>query len=81
MHEIFFIREGQVQLFNRYLNKDFMMLPQFSVFGDYQVFYDLKSNINFRTPKKMKNTRFMCVTKKVFLNLCDLFPVTAENLR
>ena len=23
----------------------------------------------------------MCVTKKVFLNLCDLFPITAENLK
>jgi len=23
----------------------------------------------------------MCVSKKVFMNLCDLFPVTADNLK
>eukprot|EP00347_Sterkiella_histriomuscorum_P018484 403345342 len=81
VHELYFIREGQVSLYNRYLNKDFILLPQYSVFGDYQIFYDLKSNINFKTKSKGENVRFMCVAKKVFLNLCDLFPITAENLR
>jgi hypothetical protein len=23
----------------------------------------------------------MCVSKKVFLNLCELFPITAENIK
>jgi len=44
--------------------------------------HDLKSNIVFRTPKEITNdVRFMCVSKKVFMNLCDLFPVTADNLK
>jgi hypothetical protein len=35
----------------------------------------------FKTPKKLKETRFMCVKKKIFDGLCDLYPATAENLR
>lgn len=27
------------------------------------------------------DTRFMCVSKKVFLRLCELFPITADNIR
>lgn len=57
------------------------MLPQNSIFGDYQVICDLRSNIVFKTSKFAPQTRFMCVTKKVFMNLCDLFPVTGENLK
>ena len=79
--EVFFIREGGVKLFNKFQIKDFMHLPQYSVFGDYQIICDLKSNIVFQTAKLASDTRFMCVSKKVFLNLCELFPVTAENLR
>lgn len=31
--------------------------------------------------EKHHQVRFMCVSKKVFNNLCDLFPVTAENIK
>lgn len=60
-----------------------MYLPQYSIFGDYQIICDLKSNIVFQTVSTLAggDTRFMCVSKKVFLRLCDLFPVTAENIR
>jgi hypothetical protein len=61
--------------------EDFMILPPFSIFGDYQIINDFKSNIVFKTAKHAPTTRFMCVHKKVFINLCDLFPVTSENLR
>lgn len=44
--------------------------------------HDLKSNIVFKTPKEITNdVRFMCVSKKVFLALCDMFPVTANNIK
>ena len=59
----------------------FMRLSDGNVFGDYQIICDLKSNIAFKTAKHCAQTRFMCVDRKVFLNLCDLFPVTAENLK
>ena len=74
--QVYFIQEGAVSMFNKFLIKDFMLLPPYSIFGDYQIICDLKSNICFRTAKHCAQTRFMCVDRKVFLNLCDLFPVT-----
>jgi hypothetical protein len=68
-------------MYNKFLIKDFMLLPQYSIFGEYQIICDLKSNIVFKTAKHAPQTRFMCVHKKVFMNLCDLFPVTADNLK
>jgi hypothetical protein len=79
--EVFFIREGGVLLYNKYQMRDFMLLPQFSVFGDYQILCDLNSNIVFKTTKYRTDTKFMCVSKKVFLNLCELFPISAENIK
>jgi hypothetical protein len=79
--QVYFIQEGAVSMFNKFLIKDFMLLPPYSIFGDYQIICDLKSNICFRTAKHCAQTRFMCVDRKVFLNLCDLFPVTQENLK
>ena len=79
--QLYFIQEGTVSMFNKYKIQDFMFLPQYSIFGDYQIICDLKSNIIFKTAKYGKQTRFMCVHRKVLLNLCDLFPVTADNLK
>jgi hypothetical protein len=58
-----------------------MYLPQYSIFGDYQILYDLKSNIVFQTAKLSTVTRLMCVSKKVFLRICNEFPITGDNLR
>jgi len=30
---------------------------------------------------RVREARLMCIKKKVFLNLCELYPDTAENLR
>jgi hypothetical protein len=79
--QVYFICEGSVTMYNRFLLRDFMLLPQYSIFGDYQIICDLKSNIVFRTARHSPQTRFMCVSRKVFQNLCDLFPVTGENLK
>ena len=48
-NEIFFIYEGGVSLFSKAKIKDFIFLPQYSFFGDYQLLFDLRSNIVFRT--------------------------------
>ena len=79
--QVFFICEGSVTMYNKFLIRDFMLLPQHAIFGDYQVICDLKSNITFKTAKHAPTTRFMCVSKKVFMNLCELFPVTGNNLK
>jgi hypothetical protein len=80
--QLYFIQEGTVAMYNNnYQITDFMFLPQYSIFGDYQIICDVKSNIIFKTAKYSQQTRFMCVSRKVLQNLCDLFPVTAENLK
>ena len=80
-NEMYFIIKGGVSLYNKYMIHDFMFLPQYSFFGDYQILYDLKTNIVFKTASSPNDTFFMCVNKKVFLNLCELYPLTGENIR
>jgi len=49
----------------------------------------LKSNIIFKTQQKNDkflndeeaSTMFMCIKKEDFLNLCNIFPQTAENIK
>jgi hypothetical protein len=58
------------------------------------VLFELKSAYNYKTyvrydklkspcenENETSNTVFMCIDKKVFMNLCELFPRTASNLR
>ena len=71
-----------------------LYLPKFSYFGDYQILCKLKSNLVYKTlghiPEDKKKglnfdtlpeTFFMCVSKRVLNELCDLFPQTAKNIR
>jgi len=36
-------------MYDKEVKQPFMELPQFSVFGDYQILFGLKSNIAFKT--------------------------------
>lgn len=90
--ELYFIRQGIVEIFNnendeKKEKKDqaIMYLPKFSYFGDYQILYNLKSNIVFKTLSKsqfalmgqtnvLPESIFMCISKDILLKLCDLFP-------
>lgn len=80
-NEIYFIFSGGISLFNKHRVTDFLLLPQYSFFGDYQLLYDLRSNIVFRTSQKFSKTKCMCVKRSVFIKLCEQFPHTAENLK
>lgn len=96
--EMYFIRQGLVEVFNNendeiVKEKPILYLPKFSYFGDYQILYNLKSNIVFKTlphshdEKKnvptdpMPDIIFMCISKNELQALCDLFPQTAENIK
>jgi hypothetical protein len=70
-----------VNLKSKFQSRSFMFLPQYSVFGDYQILCDLKSNIVFKAAKLSFDTKMMCINKKKFLEIGELFPVTMENLR
>ena len=55
--EMFFIRQGIVQVFNNEndeidKHKTILYLPKYSYFGDYQILCKLKSNLTFKTLSK-----------------------------
>lgn len=96
--EMYFIRQGLVEVYNnendeKVKEKPILYLPKFSYFGDYQILYNLKSNIVFRTlahsnedkkngtAEPMPDIIFMCISKTELQELCDLFPQTAENIK
>jgi len=71
-----------------------LILPECSHFGDFQIFFELKSLFNYRThhqhdPRKSateneklaNETTLMCINSKVFLNICEMHPKTAKNLK
>lgn len=73
-----------------------LYLPKYSYFGDFQILLELKSNMEYKTPPVPKETenehvhkfidnmpdiQLMCVSKEKLLQLCDLFPQTAENIK
>lgn len=94
--EMYFIRQGLVEVFNNENDevekeKPILYLPKYSYFGDYQILYNLKSNLVFKTlahtpdttgtPEQLPDIIFMCISKVVLCDLCDLFPQTAENIK
>jgi len=76
-----------------YKDKPIFFLPHNTYFGDYQILYGLKSNIVFKTlgqdpndvqksgTESMPDIIFMCISKEALLDLCELFPYTAENIK
>ena len=96
--EMFFIRQGLVEVYNNendeeIKDKPILYLPKYSYFGDYQILYNLKSNLLFKTlahtPDDKKNGStdhlpdiiFMCCSNEHLNEFCDLFPQTAENIK
>jgi len=83
--EIYFIRQGQIEIFNNendeiIKDKPILYLPQYSYFGDYHIFMGLKSNLVFKTvaqsrgyDEPLPDVILMCVTKELFLNTCHYF--------
>ena len=89
--------QGKVELFSYPNDIKFMELPENTVFGEYQVIFNLKSNIVYKTRPDLRwdstvsaeelkenddfRTIFMCVSDEVFSHLCELYPATAEMIR
>lgn len=74
--------------------KPVLYLPKYSYFGDFQILFDLKSNMIYKTLETIDDDKtkgqqseplsdilFMCVEKQKVLELCELFPQTAENIK
>lgn len=91
--EVVFVIDGQVDLYSKpgLEGVKFMQLPVDSIFNDYQLIYNLKSNIDYRghTPvyenesqfQKGNVTNTMNLASEKFAELLDLYPQTATNLK
>lgn len=77
--EFIMIQEGVVSLQLRVLGHDprseqeFFILPTFSYFGDYQILFDLKSQIIYKA-KENKLLITLCLDKEKLIELMDDFP-------
>lgn len=49
LDEIYFVMQGKVELFSVPGGQKFMDFPENTVFGEYQVIFNLKSNILYKT--------------------------------
>ena len=47
--ELYFVLDGKVELFSHPEDIKFMELTENTVFGEYQIIFDLKSNIRYKT--------------------------------
>jgi hypothetical protein len=105
--EMSFICKGSIGVCDKLGRGPHLILPKGSFFGDYQIFFDLKSAYTFKTlwpndyskylpqddssgdddevkpsDKVDENNTFcMCVKKNFLLELCELYPETAINLK
>lgn len=77
--ELIMIQEGVVSLQLRLIPNDsrseqeFFVLPTFSYFGDYQILFDLKSQIIYRA-KENKLLITLCLSKEKLLELMEDYP-------
>lgn len=89
--EIVFVMDGMVDLFTN-TDKKFMQLPANSIFNDYQLIFNLKSNISFRSyspiyeseaqyRNNVNYTQTMNLDGEKFQDLLELYEDTAENLK
>ena len=72
--EVYFIKQGQVRVFDKTGSNDFLILPQKSWFGDYQSILQLRSSFCFRAKEGDQNVVCMCVDSKTLDDAFTLFP-------
>lgn len=85
--ELMMIQDGIVNLYIRYKDKQeeessetgklkdyhFFILPTFSYFGDYQILYDLKSQLTYKSGE-MGLLITMCLKKDKFIEIMNDYP-------
>ena len=72
--EVYFIKQGQVRVFDKTGSNDFLILPQKSWFGDFQVILQLRSSFCFRAYEGDQNVVCMCVDAQTLEDAFSLFP-------
>jgi CRP-like cAMP-binding protein len=56
------------------------VLPKGSFFGDYQILFQITSNVSFKVPSGI-DVQLMVLKKNTFLSLCSEYPRYASFLR
>ena len=72
--EVYFIKQGQVRVFDKTGSNDFLILPQKSWFGDYQAILQLRSSFCFRAYEGDQNVVCMCIDSQTLEDAFNLFP-------
>ena len=74
--ELFMIQDGIVKLSLKGIGSEneFFILPTYTYFGDYQILYDLKSQIVYKSGHTNKHLITMCLKKNKFKELLDDYP-------
>jgi hypothetical protein len=74
--ELFMIQNGIVKLSLKGIGSEneFFILPTYTYFGDYQILYDLKSQIIYKSGHTNKHLIAMCLKKNKFKELLEDYP-------
>ena len=85
LNEMFFVAKGSLVFYDRNGVHFFMKLPESSVFGDYQILFNLKTNFVVKAGGRERfnsavaayndtcysNTMLMCIDKRILKRLLD----------
>lgn len=75
---LYFIVKGSVTIGSKDGISSYVELGEGSYFGDYLIFFRLRSSNCFRASSDLE---LMCIKKKKFLEICEMYPESAKLLK
>jgi CRP-like cAMP-binding protein len=75
---LYFIVKGKVTISSKEKIMDYVELQEGSYFGDYLIFFRLRSSNAFIAEEDVE---LMCIKKKKFLEICEMFSTSAKQLK
>lgn len=80
VENVYFLKQGRVNLRLNMNPKQFFVYPQYSVFGDYQCFFNMKTHALYVADAK-RVTSILQITKKAFLKQMSYYPESLERCK
>jgi signal-transduction protein with cAMP-binding, CBS, and nucleotidyltransferase domain len=75
---LYFLVKGKVSICSKDGSIAYVDLPHNTYFGDYLIFFRLRSSNAFISDGE---SEVLCIKKKKFLEICDMFPNAAKQLK
>lgn len=75
---LYFLVKGKVNICSKDGSESYVELPQNTYFGDYLIFFRLRSSNAFVAQGE---TEVLSIKKKRFLEICEMFPNAAKQLK